>query len=120
MKRGTRLNVFFLALPVLLALGMAMGQSASTVVYPQDNVSGGAVGARRPGLRVAAGIANHNTRMNVVTNPQGGVTVPVSTKTDRHTLVLTTFLQSFFDTMQKLADALLLAAQVSGSTTTGT
>lgn len=118
MKRSTRRNVFWMVVPVLFASSLAFGQNA-TVTYPQDNVSGGAVGARRPGLRVSAGIAKHTERMAVVTAPHAGIT-PGTEPTARHTLILTTFLQSFFDTMQQLADTLLLAAQVGGTTTTGT
>lgn len=118
MKRGTMLKMMFLAGPVLIGSSFATGQSTATVTYPQDNVGSGAIAARRPGLRVSAAITAHTERMDVLAAPQASATPQESTKTDRHTLVLTTFLQSLLDTLQQLANALLLAAQVNNTTST--
>jgi len=119
MKRGKTLSLLCLVVPVLAGSSAALAQT-STVVYPQDNVRGGAVGARRPGLWVTEGIGAHGERMNLVLREHGGANPQQSTEPERRTLILTAFLEGLFGVLQDLATALQLAATVGATTTTGT
>ena len=119
MKQAIGLSLLCVMVLPLVAPNPAAAQSTgNTVTYPRDNVRGGALSSRRPGIRQEAAIANHRSRMTVVTSPQNGVTVPEDTGQDRHTLLLTTFLESLFNTLNQLATALAAAAAVSGTATT--
>jgi hypothetical protein len=122
MMRSTSAKVCLLIVPVLFVSTLALGQTTTTTpTTPQDSLVGGSTAPATPGSWLEAAIATHRTRMAVVTNPEGGTTAPVDTSQDRHTLILTDVLTSLFKTLQSLADALLLAAQASGTAaTTGT
>ena len=120
MKLGGSLTAFCLVVPLLAGTGAARAQTTGeTVTYPQDNVRGGAVGARRPGSWIATSISAHRERMGVVLQQHGGASPQEKTTPDRHTLILTTFLEGLFNVLQDLATALQLAATASGTTTTG-
>jgi hypothetical protein len=123
MKRSTSAKVCWLIVPVLFASTLALGQTTTTTTTPttpQDSLVGGSTAPATPGSWLETAIATHRTRMAVVTNPEGGTTAPVDTSPDRHTLILTDVLTSLFKTLQSLADALLLAAQASGTAATTT
>jgi hypothetical protein len=122
MKRNIALSAFCLLAPTLIGSSVALGQTTpttgSTVVYPQDNVSGGAIAARRPGLRVEAGISQVTKLIAVNTQQHGGANPQPQTGTKPRTVFLTDFLNSLFATLQALATALAVAASVSTTPTT--
>lgn len=119
MKRNTGLKMFCLFVPVLVGPSLAWAQQTGEVLYPDDRVTGGAIAARRPGLIVAGAIAQHRERLVSVLQNHGGAQPQTGDPNDeRHVFLLTTFLQGIFDVAQNIANALLLAAQVSGTTGT--
>ncbi|HOB76382.1 MAG TPA: hypothetical protein PKG54_17865 [Phycisphaerae bacterium] len=119
MTRSTGLKLFFLFAPMLMGSGVALAQQTGDVLYPNDRVTGGAIAARRPGLVVTSAISRHRERMVSVLQNHGGAQPQPGTGNERHVLLLTTILQGIFDIAQNIANALLLAAQVS-TVTTGT
>jgi hypothetical protein len=111
----------------LVALGLVAGWSAPAVClaqdgdflqYPRNNVRGGAIAGRRPGLWVGSGLSTAAQRVDIALHDFGGAE-PISADQlppPRRRVFLIAALEAFFDVAQTLADSLTAGAILLGQT----
>lgn len=126
MKKTCVLAAALAAAVVLIDASTSQAQTAPSVKYPDDNVRGGAISSRRPGLWTSAGIGNYVERKNVIFNDRGGADPqPDDGSTDdvfRKTFIIS-FLEGLFSTIESMFTQLgtsLLTGTTGTGTTTGT
>lgn len=92
----------------------AAAQSTGTqVTYPDDNVRGGAVGERRPGLWTQTAMGRFAERQDTVLRNRGGAKPPVRETIEWRTELILSFLDEFFATLQSVVTAGLASAGLS-------
>jgi len=97
------------------AFAQDQGGGEQTLQTPRNNVKGGTVAARRPGLWIQSAKAVFQDRQSTMLDQFGGATpIPADQKPPSlgKTMKIA-FLQGLFDMLNKLADQLLLAIQAS-------
>ena len=96
------------------SLGFAATATTQTSL-PRDNVKGGAIAARRPGVTISKAISTTVTRNKKAVLEWGGATYTTATPTKKETLT-NTFFSSLFTVLNGLVQQLTLAMQSGTST----
>ena len=88
------------------------GGTGTNLGAPRDNVKGGSVASRRPGLWVSAGIGRHIELQNQrLPFPSGATPVPLSDQEPSlQKVMLVSFLEGVFDTIDQIILSLATGA----------
>lgn len=122
------MNRWFAALVLGLALSAvlaapesAVAQSTGTdVKYPDDNVAGGAVTARRPGTWISKSFGVFAERQDIMLRGHGGATPQEREDPEIRTQVLVNLIDTFFATLQDILANALISAGTTATTDTTT